>query len=275
MNIKDLKTKGYVVLEYPVGITGAVEKAVDSWKRFCKLPEEFKKSLPYSNGGAGVGYEIKDGSGSKADLKENFDVCGSGKNWLKENIQSIKNPVVINFVQTVEDLNNLLKPAILDFAKQVEDEYRLEGFEREVSESQNTFFTRFIHYFDGRNSGEETATAHVDQSGFTLHLYESAPGLQCLGLDGEWVDMPVSEGVTVIISAMQMQLRSEGRLKALCHRVVATDKTADNGRYSAVCFVQLGKTAKYNKEVNGRLQEKKPGFNYDMKYEEFKEMFEG
>jgi isopenicillin N synthase-like dioxygenase len=85
--------------------------------------------------------------------------------------------------------------------------------------------------------------------------------------------MPVSEGETVIIPDMQMQLRSNGELRALCHRVVATPETAKNGRYSAVCFVQFVRTKKYDKDKGGRLQEKEPGFNYKMPPGEFEMMF--
>jgi isopenicillin N synthase-like dioxygenase len=155
----------------------------------------------------------------------------------------------------------------------VEEVYGLQGLYDEVANGESVFFVRFIHYFGDREVGEEIATAHPDQSGFTPHLFESAPGLQRLTYDGRWVDMPVIEGGMVIIPAMQLQLRSEGTLRALCHRVVAVSETMDVGRYSAVCFVQLPRTPKYDKATQGRLQEKEPGFNYQMSYEEFSKLF--
>ncbi len=85
--------------------------------------------------------------------------------------------------------------------------------------------------------------------------------------------MPVSESRTVIIPAMQLQLRSKGKLRALWHRVVATPETAKAGRYSAVCFVQLKNTSKYDKEKWGRLQEMEEGFNYNMSPQEFAKFF--
>jgi isopenicillin N synthase-like dioxygenase len=164
-----------------------------------------------------------------------------------------------------------MQPTIIRFAEMVGDEYHLQGFADEVRVSE--FFVRFIHYFENRVVGDETATAHVDQSGFTFHLFESAPGLQCLTKEYAWIDMPVSEGETVVIPAMQLQLRSKGELEALFHRVVATEETAATGRYSAVCFVQLKNTPKYDKETHGRLQEKEPGFNYGMPSTEFAKLF--
>ncbi len=272
-SIHELKTKGFVSFSYPEDLRKAVEKTVESWKKFCDLPLEVKKGLPYSNNADGVGYEHKEGIGNKADHKENFDVTIAGQEWLRKKIEKINNPVALNFVQNATDLVGIMKPIILDFARQSEKVFHLEKFSDEVEASENAFFVRFIHYFGDRNVEDETATAHTDQSGFTLHLFESAPGLQCLTYEKEWIDMPVSEGETVIIPAMQMQLRSEGNLKALCHRVVATPETAQVGRYSAVCFVQLKNTPKYNKDVHGRLQEKLPGFNYEMSHEEFSRLF--
>lgn len=272
-HINDLKTKGFVAVSYPRNLRSAVNKTIGSWKNFCALPNDVKKGLPYSNNADGVGYELKHGGGNKGDRKENFDVALAGSDWLEKHATSINNPVVLEFVENATTLVGILKPIVLDFARQSQDTFGIDGFVDEVERGDDVFFVRFIHYFGDRKLGEETATAHTDQSGFTLHLFESAPGLECLTYDGEWINMPVSEGETVIIPSMQMQLRSKGSLKALCHRVVATPETADKGRYSAVCFVQLKKTPKYDKSKHGRLQEKVPGFNYNMSEAEFAKLF--
>lgn len=245
--MKILKETGQYRLIYPIALREAVVAAIQEWKKFCALPLEEKKKTPYSNNAAGVGYEFKDGSGPGGDFKENMDV-------------------------TTGPFIDLIRETTLDFARECEQEYNLPGFEEEVSRS--VFFVRFIHYFGDRELDVETATAHVDQSAFTLHLYESDPGLQCLTYDDKkWVDMPVSEGETVIIPAMQLQLRSKGELRALAHRVIATESTKNTGRFSAVCFIQLKDTAKYDKDKFGRLQEKVPGFNYNMSTDEFAKMF--
>lgn len=272
-HIEDLKTKGFVVLAYPKDLRQAVTKAVKSWKKFCDLPQKIKKVLPYSNVADGVGYELKEGVGNKADRKENFDIALLGNKWLTDHVGEINNPIALSFVENATKLVSIMKSLILDFASKVEQSFDVKDFCFEIEGGEDVFFVRFIHYFGDRKVGEETATAHTDQSGFTLHLYESAPGLECLTHDGKWIPMPVSEGETVIIPCMQMQLRSAGKLKALCHRVVATHETAREGRYSAVCFVQLKNTPKYNKERHGRLQEKKPGFNYKLSHGEFQKLF--
>ncbi len=246
-NIQHFKNNGKYTLVYPTALRRAVEDEIQKWRAFCEKPLEEKRRVGYSNNGAGVGYEYKDGSGPKGDRKENMDL-------------------------TDGPLIELIRIAALDFAQQCEKEYGLTGFVDEVRESM--FFVRLIHYFGGRVVGDETASAHVDQSAFTFHLYESDPGLQGLTFDEKkWIDIPVSAGETVIFPAMQMQLRSKGEIRALCHRVIATECTAKHGRYSAVCFVQLKRTAKYDKDRCGRLQERKPGFNYDMPNAEFSKLF--
>lgn len=276
-DITTMQSAGYVAIPYPFELRKRVEEAVGLWKKFCELPVDVKKGLPYSNGGAGVGYEIKDGSGPKGDHKENFDVTLAGKKWIEETGRLLPDVVrektPFAFTTSAANLVHALKPMIIEFAKSVERNFGLAGFADEVTESEDAFFVRFIHYFGDRRAGEETASAHVDQSGFTLHLFESHAGLQCLTYEGEWIDMPVSEGETVIIPSMQLQLRSEGQLHALCHRVIANDVTAVEGRWSAVCFIQLKNTPKYDKDAHGRLQEKKPGFNYGMAHAEFGNLF--
>lgn len=273
MKIQELKSKGFVTLSYPKDLRNAVDATVESWKKFCTLPTWVKQNLPYSNNADGVGYEIKDGSGNKGDRKENFDVTTGSVAWLEKNIDEIKNPTALEFVKKATALVGLLKPSILEFAQKSEKAFGLKDFEKEVEASESSFFVRFIHYFGDREINEEIAVAHTDQSGFTFHVFESDEGFQCLGYDMKWIDIPITDGGTVIIPSMQMQLRSEGELKATCHRVVATSKTAKKGRYSAVCFIQLKSTQKYDKDKHGRLQEKEPGFNYRMSHKKFQELF--
>ncbi|MEN9604762.1 MAG: hypothetical protein RJB39_447 [Candidatus Parcubacteria bacterium] len=272
--IQDFAQTGIFRLQYPAELRVAVLKAQQSWTDFWQLPTAVKKRLPYSNDGAGVGYELKEGIGLKADRKENFDLTIQGLQWLRDHAAAMGNYHALEFTKDASAVLRLLKPSLLEFARQVEVEYGIPGFVKEVDQSEDGYFIRFIHYFGDREDGEETATAHVDQSGFTFHLFESDPGLQCLTYDTrEWVDMPVSEGETVIIPAMQLQHRSDGKLRALAHRVVANAQTKVCGRTSAVCFVRQTHTPVYDKEKGGRLQEIPPGSTYDMALEQFKAMF--
>lgn len=270
MNIADLKSKGFVLIEYPHDLRRAVETTARLWKKFCALPMQTKLQIPYSNDSAGVGYQYQTGAGEKGDWKENFDVTKAGKDWLLDHAVKTKNLVVIDFVERAIGIVDTIKPLALDFARSVEEEYSLKGFAKEVEESVDAFFVRFIRYPGGREDGVETASAHTDQSGATFHLFESAPGFECLGKDKKWIRVPISKGETVAIGCMQLQYVSEGEIDAACHRVVAID---GGDRLSAVCFIQFKNWPKYDKKTHGRLQEKPPGFNYGMAHEQFKKLF--
>jgi hypothetical protein len=126
--VLDLKEKGFVSIPYPLSIGQAVEKTAESWKRFCALPPEVKKNLPYSNGGAGVGYEMKDGIGKNADRKENFDVTTVGAAWLEANASAIREPAALEFVRNATELIGIVKPTILAFARDMEKTFRLRDF---------------------------------------------------------------------------------------------------------------------------------------------------
>ena len=149
--INDLKTKGFFDLQYPSSLRAKVSQVAMAWKEFYMLPTDIKKGLPYSNTADGVGYELKDGLGDKADRKENFDVTTAGKTWLETEIKNIHNQKALEFVKEATALVGLLKPTILDFARQAEQVFGLEGFVDEVNASEDSYFVRFIHYFGELN----------------------------------------------------------------------------------------------------------------------------
>lgn len=271
-SLNNLETEGFVNVPYPKDLRMAVEESAKVWKEFCALDESTKTSFPYiSADGMGVGYELKKTPGANLDLKEDFHFTPGTSSDLQKSTAS--NPVANKLVLSAGKLTGLLKPLVVNFAKEMEESFGLEGFAREIEESEDQWFLRFLHYFGDRKEGEEIATAHADKSGFTLHLYESDPGLQYLDRNYAWKDMNVSEGETAIIPGMRGQYRSKGRLKATFHRVVATSETAKRGRFSMVVFVHPKNTPQYDKARGGRLQEFQPGFNYEMPFEEFAKLF--
>ena len=75
-SINELRDLGLLNVDYPDDLRKAVERAVASWKTFCQLPRAEKCAFAFleDNHGDGAGYELKEESGSKKDLKENFHV---------------------------------------------------------------------------------------------------------------------------------------------------------------------------------------------------------
>jgi isopenicillin N synthase-like dioxygenase len=273
-SIQSLKTEGVAMLPYTPRLRVTVEEAAMLWQSFCALPLEAKQTLPASSDAAGTGYEFKDGTGSHADKKENFDVAAAHQSYLEELLTQPIGDTEQEFARAALALSKEMSPLAVQFAEQVEREYGLVGFCEKVKASSDLAFIRFIHYSGGRATGDLIAEPHTDQSGFTFHLYETDSGCERLDYETDaWHDMPVENGKTAVIPAMQLQYESSGELRALAHRVVATEQTKDIGRYAIVCFVRLADSAIYDKVRHGRLQEKEPGFNYHISREEFDSLF--
>ncbi len=59
----------------------------------------------------------------------------------------------------------------------------------------------------------------------------------------------------IYFPCIQAQYASKCNLKGLCHRVVSTDKSIQNGRYSLVLFVDYNKLQyKYSMKNNGPIE---------------------
>ena len=115
---------------------------------------------------------------------------------------------------------------------------------------------------------------HVDHSGYTFHLYESTGGCERLDLiTREWLPMPVAKHQAAMFASMQTQLYSRGKIKGLCHRILANSITAQVGRDAIVSFIPLITTPRYDRATRGRLQEMTPGFNYDLDPSVFRTYF--
>lgn len=268
--IQDLRERGLVNVNYPDVLRGAVEKAVDSWKFFCQLPREEKLAFEFleDSHGDGAGYELKVADGT--DRKENFHVSL----FQSKRLQKIANQRSLAFLTDAQDLLDKMEPLILQFAECVEQAYDIQGFKDEVKMCKQYWMLRYLHYFGDQKEGIEIAAPHTDKGGFTLHLYETDEGLQYFCIPSrQWKPMPVDKQQTVIISGLQLQLASEGRIKALYHRVIATEKSASIGRFAVVCFISLENRPGYNKKGYGNTQSHQVGFNYDLPHPEFAKYF--
>lgn len=264
--ITSLRSHGVAMMPYTPELRHLVNEAAVAWQEFCQLPAEEKMRLAQTS--TAVGYELKDGVGPQADRKENFDITTSATDVLNHDKSQH------DFITKAARVSAAMAELALDFAHQVEMTYEVADLTARTEASTGQIFTRFLHYFGDRSAGEEIATPHCDQSGFTFHLFETAGGCQRLDYESRsWIDMPVEPGKLAAFPAMQLQLLSGGELKALSHRVIATDETKELGRFAMVCFVKLNHTPAYDKETHGRLQEFTPGFNYDMSPAGFSQLF--
>lgn len=274
-SLQTLQTDGVAMMPYSLGLQQKVAAAARLWQEFRSLPLEEKQQLSTNNQGAGSGYEYKMNVGNHTDYKENFDVALMHQSYLEGLLTDMEpTSLAARFARAALDLAGVMHPLTMQFARQAEAEFALPDFARMTDASRDRVFVRFLHYPGGRAAGDIIAEPHADQSGFTFHLYETDRGCQRLDYTTRrWIDMPVERGHTAVFPAMQLQNVSHGTLRALAHRVIATPQTSTAGRDAIVCFNQLANTPVYDKAHNGRLQEREPGFNYDMTAEEFAKLF--
>lgn len=262
-------------VDYPEAVRRSVDEAAQQWQKFCALPAEVKDVFAAEDAHVTIGYESKDGGGNQGDRKENFDFSFSpqGEEFLGRAVERTGNSTAARFVAAARKLQQQMIPMIEAFGERVEDGYGVDGFADIARRSAPNAFFRFLHYPSGAEVGETIAQPHTDHSGFTFHLSETTGGCERLTPEGKWESLPVGEGQAAAFASMQTQLVSEGEIKAMTHRVMANEESARIGRHAIVCFVSLADTPGYDRKTYGRLQEKEPGFNYDMPHDEFRQLF--
>lgn len=254
---------GYGTITYSKDLKTQIQKLAFLFKSFCDQSLNHKLLIPFEESG---GYEYKTKEDS-LDAKEDFHIT-----------KEYSFPLILN--------PNMKDDAFVSFAKNILGEKELFEMLKEISShflrmtvknfpkyalDPNGWVLRFLHYFaqDG-----DLAYQHFDKGGHTLHLYESAPGLECFWKDN-WNPISFSENEAVFFPGGLAQLVSQCELKALWHRVVATEESAKIGRYSMVLFNDYPKYLyTYNKEKFGPVQKAfNLGENYLMTPSKFIEYF--
>lgn len=271
--MKELAARGRLYVTYDPILRVAVEDAMIAWKAFTELPNDCKVRFGYvaDSKTSGNGYELKlEG----VDRKEDAHLRVIARDELLRDAAKADPELGPAFVDAALNVNGLMTDMVRGVARTIEQEYEIPGFEEDVMACQPTWLLRFLHYFGDRQPGDEIAAPHTDKGGFTLHLYESHPGVEYLDYETrEWECLPLSHDQTVVIPGMGLQNRARCKLRALVHRVVATEDTAATGRYSAVCFFNFNNARYFDKSRFGPQQAYAPGFFYDIPYEEFDRYF--
>lgn len=263
---------GVEMVDYPIVMRKHVARAAGAWRQFVALDQSAKDLFAAASLQSGTGYEQK-GSGQREsrDIKENFDITRDSLTDLLAT--SSNSPIASRFIAAASNLFKDLESLIVREGTRIENHYGVAGFAEEASASASSVFIRFLHY-PPAPTGAMIGEPHVDHSGFTLHLYESTDGCERLTFDtNTWLPMPVSSEQAALFASMQTQLFSQGEIKGLCHRILASSVTARIGRESIVGFAPLVTTPSYDRATHGRLQEMTPGFNYMLSDDEFRTYF--
>lgn len=103
-------------------------------------------------------------------------------------------------------------------------------FDAQITEAPSQL--RLIHYpYNPEVKDAEGIGAHTDYECFTI-LLTTAPGLQVLNKQGEWIDIPLIENTLVMNIGDMMEILSNGKYLATKHRV----KKVCEERYSFPLF---------------------------------------
>ena len=270
-NRPNLLTDSVVMRPYSLELQHSVAAAADAWRQFIALPDAEKHLYDAADTQSSIGYEQKlSGERGSNDHKENFDYAAGSYDEFADTTHSAVTQV---FLGAAANLAALLRDEITAFGAEIEKEAGIEGMASLAARSRDNYFLRFLHY-PPSPAGAVIGEAHTDHSGFTFHLYESTDGCRALSPGSrKWHPLPVSDSEMVAFAGMQLQLASHGRIKALCHDIRANQVASQQGRIAIVCFTALADVARYDRNTHGRLQEKTPGFNYDMSHSEFTKLF--
>jgi isopenicillin N synthase-like dioxygenase len=270
-------------VEQSQGLKEALIKAAARWDMFCELPDDVQDIFTSDDMFHGSGFERKTGIGGAKgryshDKKLNFDITARDIQSLEKKVRQIANvehrKIARDFLTAVSQLPVIAQDAINTFGKTLETERGIPGFQELAQASAPNAFFRLLRYPPTQEIGEVIGEPHVDNSGFTLHLYESTDGCEALDSDGEtWNPMPVAAGQALAFPSMQTQLFSKGKVEGLCHRILANGTTYKYGRTAIVCFIVLKDMPVYDRKGYGRLQDMTPGFNYGMNPDEFADLF--
>ena len=104
---------------------------------------------------------------------------------------------------------------------------------------RHTSALRLLHYPDlagvDPEPGQLRAGAHSDYGTLTL-LRQSGPGLQVVGADGGWHDVPVVDGAYVVNIGDALERWTNDRWRSTVHRVVIPDSVVPGPRQSIAFF---------------------------------------
>ncbi|MBO0903984.1 isopenicillin N synthase family dioxygenase [Jiella sonneratiae] len=217
------------------------EALLSATRSFFALPEEAKMAIHIGRSGNHRGY-VPEGEevmvGGKRDRKEALDL---GREVAPDHPDVVAGTPMIGPNQWPELPG--FREAVEGYYDDVFDlgRHLLKGFALALG-VEETFFDgfvtnppsqlRLIHYpFDPSAEDVQGIGAHTDYECFTL-LLPTAPGLEVMNGDGEWIDVPLLDDAFVVNIGDMMEVWTGGRFVATSHRV----RKVKEERYSFPLF---------------------------------------
>jgi len=250
-----------------------LDRVWSSAKQFFALPLAEKRQLSRSLQNP-MGYYDRELTKNKRDQKEIFDFVNvphptlpddhpdnvssvDGMNRWPESMPEFRTIMKEHFSLCTELAHKLLDAFCVDLAIQP-------GFFRSAFGSDHASFMRLNHYpvddvleESERNSvtalGELALGQHTDAGVLTVLMQDGNGGLQ-VEVDGNWMDVPPTDGAFVINVGDMMQVWSNDHFRAANHRVVPVRRASRysipfffNPAYETVCepIVRSGEVSRY------------------------------
>jgi isopenicillin N synthase-like dioxygenase len=247
-----------------------------AWGSFLSQPEYVRNRFTYLKddlkGNSGSGYEPP--NPDKFDpRKHTFHAQLRDADWLLKTAREAC-PEAVELVTESLALLEEMKVEAVPFAEAFAREFGQPDFPKNLQDGFAECILRLLDYPPGYEPEQIIAKEHPDKGGGTMHLFETCEGVERYALDTrEWVPFPVNDGQAVVFSGMRMQYLTQCELKALYHRVRATREVAEQGRRSAVLFLNFNGTPYHNKGEHGSTQVYTGDYIYDVPFEEFRTRF--
>jgi isopenicillin N synthase-like dioxygenase len=227
---KSLIETGFAVVTNHSLDYGLIREAQYAWRSFFLSDDPYK--LAYKNSvDPNMGYTALGGEkavgAQVADIKQFFH----WKPW-----QSLPPEVDHITVSLYEVLEGSISRKLLNALKGIGGNL---DYSEVCQNSSNTLLRAL--YYPALNTcksqeGAVRAAEHEDINFLTLLVAASAPGLQVLDSQGNWLDVPFEENSIIVNIGDSLQLASGGKLKSTTHRVV-NPENIDTDRVSIPLFV--------------------------------------
>jgi isopenicillin N synthase-like dioxygenase len=236
--IETLRHTGFAVLRNPPLSAERLQRMAEAWRAFFASPDRWNylaEEVPSGNTRGYIPPDVSEtavGHGRK-DLKEFFHIAPGAR--MPEALEDDA------FDHLAEGL--ALGRRLLDWVDlHCSDDLapNLRGH-LAASLSEEHSLLRILHYpplSGDEPEGAVRAAAHEDINLLTLLPVSAEPGLQVLGRDGAWHDVPGQPGDVIINSGDMLQEASDRRLPSTTHRVInPRDAESNRSRISMPYFL--------------------------------------
>jgi hypothetical protein len=107
---------------------------------------------------------------------------------------------------------------ILEFARQLDSHFGGNGSLSSLVAQPDDKLRSLVYQEIRPGTNNIIGREHCDQSGFTLAIHESSPGLEFY-INGAWQEISVPSGLAIIFAGRRLQKFRNGKIEAVRHRV--------------------------------------------------------